>query len=54
MTCAERMVKIRIMEKMEKMEKSNRTTTANGVMKYCDHKGKVMITAKTVMRNEAR
>ncbi len=51
MTCAERMMKIRI---MEKMEKSNRTTTANGVMKYCNHNGDVMITAKTVMRNEAR
>jgi hypothetical protein len=51
MTCVERMRRIRL---MEKMEKSNRTIETNGVMKYCDHNGKIMITAKTVMRNEAR
>ena len=51
MTCVERMRRIRL---MEKMEKSNRTIETNVVMKYCDHSGKIMITAKTVMRNEAR
>ena len=42
MTCAERMRRIRL---MEKMEKSNRTTTENGTMKYHDHEGNVLIAA---------
>ena len=42
MTCAERMRRIRL---MEKMEKSNRTTTENGTMKYHDREGNVLIEA---------
>ena len=42
MTCAERIRRIRL---MGKMEKSNRTTTENGIMKYHDHEGNVLIEA---------
>ena len=50
MTCAERMRRIRL---MEKMEKSNRTTTENGTMKYHDKNGDVMIEAKMIKREMA-
>ena len=42
MTCAERIRRIRL---MDKMEKSNRTTTENGTMKYHDHECNVLIEA---------
>ena len=52
MTCAERMRRIRL---MEKMSQSNRTEkTEDGTMKYYDNNGDVMITAKMVRREEAQ
>lgn len=49
MTCAQRMARIRF---MEKMEKSNRTKTENGTMKYYDKNGDVMIEAKMIRKDE--
>ena len=44
MTCAQRMMRIRL---MEQMEKSNRTTKeADGTMKYLDREGNVLVEAK--------
>ena len=52
MTCAERMRRIRL---MEKMNQSNRTEKADdGTMKYYDNNGNVMITAKMVQRGETQ
>ena len=48
MTCAQRMMRIRL---MEQMEKSNRTTKeADGTMKYLDKEGNVLVTAKMVRK----
>lgn len=50
MTCAERIRKIRL---MEKMEKSNRTTkTEDSDMRYHDRNGDVMIEARMVRRED--
>lgn len=49
MTCAQRMARIRF---MEKIEKSNRTKTENGTMKYYDKNGDVMIEAKMIRKDE--
>lgn len=48
MTCAQRMMRIRL---MEQMEKSNRTTKeADGTMKYLDREGNVLVEAKMVRK----
>ena len=48
MTCAQRMMRIRL---MEQMEKSNRTAKeADGTMKYLDKEGNVLVTAKMVRK----
>ena len=48
MTCAQRMMRIRL---MEQMEKSNRTTKeADGTMKYLDKEGNVLVKAKMVRK----
>lgn len=48
MTCAERMRRIRVMEKMEKFNRTQKTE--DGTMKYYDGNGNVMIEAKLAER----
>ena len=48
MTCAQRMMRIRL---MEQMEKSNRTKKeADGTMKYLDKEDNVLVEAKMVRK----
>ena len=48
MTCAQRMMRIRL---MEQMDKSNRTRKeADGTMKYLDKEGNVLVEAKMVRK----
>lgn len=48
MTCAQRMMRIRL---MEQMEKSNRTKKeADGTMKYLDKKDNVLVEAKMIRK----
>ena len=51
MTCAERMRRIRLMEKLEKSDQTEKTE--DGTMRYYDRNGDVMIESKMVRRNEA-
>ena len=51
MTCAERMRRIRLMEKLEKSDRTKKTE--DGVMRYYDRNGNVMIESKMVRRTEA-
>lgn len=50
MTCAQRIARIRL---MEKMEKSNQTITENGTIKYLNDNGDVLIEAKTIRKEES-
>ena len=51
MTCAERMRRIRVMEKLEKSDRTEKTE--DGTMRYYDRNGNVTIESKMVLRTEA-
>lgn len=51
MTCAQRIARIRL---MEKLERSNDTVkTEDGTIKYLDSNNNVIIEAKTIQKGEA-
>lgn len=50
MTCAERIGRIRLMEKMEKSDRTEKTE--DGTMKYRDHEGNVLIEARMIKRED--
>ena len=51
MTCAERIRRIRLMEKLEKSDRTKKTE--DEAMRYYDRNGNVMIESKMVRRIEA-